>query len=113
AKTFADADLFCTFGHTDQHDVHDHDGADDERDRSHADGHELNRAEDSFAQVVDGARRNEAEVVILFGFQFAPRADDDSRLVNRVLIGRLAVRLDEELDLAAISLNVYKPTHRD
>ena len=65
ADALANADLFRSFCYADQHDVHDHDAADHQRDRSYANGRNLNRAEDLVAQFVDRAGRDDAEVVFL------------------------------------------------
>ena len=63
AERLAQADLARPLGHHHQHDVHDHDAADDERQRDDADEHGEDAVGGRVVDVEDGVGREDAEVV--------------------------------------------------
>ncbi len=83
AERLAQADLARPLGHDHQHDVHDDDAADDERQPDDADEHREDAVGRRLVDAEDRVGREHAEVVGLLRLEPARAAQRDGRLVLR------------------------------
>src|SRR5207248_10933659 len=96
AEGLPQADLASPFRDRHQHDVHDHDAADDQRHEHDArdDGGE-DRA-DAGPESLDAFRGVEHEIVVLLGAQMAPAAHDPLGLLDRLTHFDVGPRLPDK-----------------
>ena len=83
AERFANADFAGALGDADQHDVHDHDAADHQRNAGdrHDDGGD--HAEHLVDEAADGVRREHVEVIGLAGARVKAGAEHDAGFIER------------------------------
>src|SRR5579863_8181526 len=98
AERFAQADFAGPFGDAREHDVHDHDSADDEKHGSDPDGDAEGVASDAIPEAGDGSGLNDGEIVLIAVRNMAAREEDHARFVFRRRHPFGAARLNEHGD---------------
>ena len=83
AHSLAQADLEGALGHTDEHDIHHHDPADDQRDERDWYHYRGNAAGELIDLVVERLHIHQAKIVLVVSFQPVLVAHADARIVNR------------------------------
>jgi len=90
AEGFADADFAGALGDADEHDVHDDDAADDERNQGDGNDDGGNDGEQTIDEAADGVRRDEVEAIGFAGLLVEATAHGDAGEIERLLHGQTA-----------------------
>ncbi len=108
AQRFADADLVSPFGDHREHNVHDHDAANNHEDRDDAHRHAGDGRRQALPEAHDGVRREQAEIVVLPRPQMAVGTEQHTHFVLRLHEMRLVDGLGEQADagVAAVGLEI-------
>src|SRR5258708_6747872 len=97
AQRFSQSDFLGPLGDRNQHDIHDDDGAHDQRNSGHEDGHQKDRAEEAIAQARDGVGCDNAEVVFFVEPQATTRSHYESRFLYCFVKGFVSFRSRGEI----------------
>src|SRR6266540_1367298 len=95
-----DSDLLGPLDNRDEHDVRDHDRADDQRDARDQDHEQEGPGRDVAPEILEQLGRHEAERVVLLEFRLPERSENDPNLVGGGADGLDApLGLDEDTDV--------------